>query len=58
MAHVYRAGPTVIFLRMLQGSAIITTSSQAGESFYLGLLLSNGPHSLCTRLIHNVILME
>ena len=28
--HVYRAGPSVVFLRLPQGSAIVTTVSQKG----------------------------
>lgn len=30
-AHLYRAGPSVVFLRLPQGSAIITTESRSGK---------------------------
>ena len=31
-AHLYRAGPSIVFLRFPRGSAIITTKLQKGES--------------------------
>ena len=51
-AHLYRAGPCVICLRLPQGSAVITTASQNGK---YGCGSECGQTTSCFRCLNTII---